>query len=105
MQDKESRATTRRKAITTSMQGLKRLLIFLCSVSLLCKTGLASELPIMDGAIAAMSDADYRSESAASTIAHSSKAYTATSNSASPYSDWSKWFRIQLSKIRTAITI
>ena len=78
MQDKESHAMTRRKT-TASVQGLKRLLIFLCSVALLCKTGLASELPIMDGAIAAVSDVNRWSESTASSIGHSykSKMHTA----------------------------
>ena len=65
VKEREPPTITRRKA-TASVQGLKRLLIFLCSVSLLCKTGLASELPIMDGAIAAMSDIDVNGESAGS---------------------------------------
>ena len=76
---KTTSATTTGRKAATSMQGLKRLLIFLCSVALLCKTGLASELPIMDGAIAAVSDVNRWSESTASSIGHSykSKMHTA----------------------------
>ena len=53
--NKTSATTPTRRKTVAFMQGLKNLLTLLYSVSLLCKTGLASERSIMDGATAEMS--------------------------------------------------
>ena len=79
VREREPPTMTRRKA-TASVQGLKRLLIFLYSASLLSWVGLASEIPIMTDAIATMSTVNSNSESAPSSIAHSYKSFTHTTD-------------------------
>ena len=58
----------------------------------------------MDGAIAAMSDIWSMSESAANQIAQSFKAFVHTSGAASPFPDFSKWYRIMFPESLTIVT-
>ena len=59
----------------------------------------------MEAATAAMSDLYPACESAAAMLYGSYKAYMGTTNAASPYPDYSKWFRISLTESKTAVSV
>ena len=102
MRDKKTSASATSRQSPRWRQKLN--LVLLLMVSLLGQPGLTQELPIMDGAIAAMSDIIGNSESAANQIAQTFKANMHTSTAASPFPDFSKWYQIMFPESLTIVT-
>ena len=85
--------------------GQRYILMLLAVASLLGQLAKPEERSIMTGAITLMSDINTICESYANMIGKSFKAYMHTSNDASPYPDFSKWYRIELTETQAVVSI